>query len=80
MSIDGDKMKQALLNLVKNAGEAMPHGGMITIDAFRGQRCGDIGNYRYGRRHPFGHRCIRAFCDHQEEKEPESAWLSFGKS
>ena len=34
MSIDGDKMKQALLNLVKNAGEAMPDGGRITIDAF----------------------------------------------
>jgi PAS domain S-box-containing protein len=34
MSIDGDKIKQALLNLVKNAGEAMPHGGRITINAF----------------------------------------------
>jgi PAS domain S-box-containing protein len=33
MSIDGDKIKQALLNLVKNAGEAMPHGGRITINA-----------------------------------------------
>ncbi|HET9885140.1 MAG TPA: ATP-binding protein, partial [Candidatus Binatia bacterium] len=34
MSIDSDKMTQALLNLVKNAGEAMPHGGRISIDAF----------------------------------------------
>lgn len=34
MSIDSDKIKQALLNLVKNAGEAMPQGGRITIDAF----------------------------------------------
>jgi PAS domain S-box-containing protein len=34
ISIDGDKIKQALLNLVKNSGEAMPHGGRITIDAF----------------------------------------------
>ena len=34
ISIDGDKVKQALLNLVKNAGEAMPQGGRITIDAF----------------------------------------------
>ena len=34
ISIDGDKMKQALLNLVKNAGEAMPRGGRITIDGF----------------------------------------------
>ncbi len=32
--LDRDKMKQALLNLVKNAGEAMPQGGRITIDAF----------------------------------------------
>ena len=34
MNLDGDKIKQALLNLVKNAGEAMPQGGIITIDAF----------------------------------------------
>ena len=34
MSIDGEKMKQALLNVIKNAGEAMPHGGRINIDAF----------------------------------------------
>ena len=34
ITIDGDKMKQALLNLVKNACEAMPHGGKITINAF----------------------------------------------
>ena len=32
MNIDGDKMKQALLNLMKNAGEAMPHGGKLTIE------------------------------------------------
>ena len=34
ISIDGDKVKQALLNLVKNAGEAMPQGGRVTINAF----------------------------------------------
>jgi two-component system sensor kinase FixL len=34
LSVDGDKIKQALLNLVKNAGEAMPGGGKITIEAF----------------------------------------------
>jgi two-component system sensor kinase FixL len=34
LSVDGDKIKQALLNLVKNAGEAMPDGGKITIEAF----------------------------------------------
>ena len=34
VSADSDKIKQALLNLVKNAGEAMPGGGRITIDAF----------------------------------------------
>jgi PAS domain S-box-containing protein len=33
VNIDGDKIKQALLNLVKNAAEAMPQGGRITIDA-----------------------------------------------
>jgi two-component system, LuxR family, sensor kinase FixL len=34
VSVDRDKIKQALLNLVKNAGEAMPGGGKITIVAF----------------------------------------------
>ena len=34
MNLDGDKIKQALLNLIKNAGEAMPHGGRIAIDTF----------------------------------------------
>jgi signal transduction histidine kinase len=34
LNLDGDKIKQALLNLVKNAGEAMPQGGRVTIDAF----------------------------------------------
>jgi PAS domain S-box-containing protein len=34
ISVDGDKMKQALLNLIKNAGEAMPQGGRISIDGF----------------------------------------------
>ncbi len=33
MNIDGDKIKQALLNLVKNAGEAMSLGGKLTITA-----------------------------------------------
>ena len=31
ITIDGDKIKQALLNLLKNAGEAMPDGGKISI-------------------------------------------------
>jgi PAS domain S-box-containing protein len=33
ISVDSDKIKQALLNLIKNAGEAMPQGGTIAIDA-----------------------------------------------
>ena len=32
-------MKQALLNLVKNAGEAMPHGGKLNIEAVK---AGDV--------------------------------------
>ena len=36
MNIDSDKMKQALLNLIKNAAEAMPHGGKISISGFTG--------------------------------------------
>ena len=31
--VDGDKIKQVLLNLLKNAVEAMPGGGKITIEA-----------------------------------------------
>jgi two-component system NtrC family sensor kinase len=31
--VDVDKIKQALLNLLKNAAEAMPRGGKITIEA-----------------------------------------------
>ena len=34
LSLDGDKIKQALLNLVKNAVEAMPQGGKVTINVF----------------------------------------------
>ncbi len=33
VKVDGDKIKQVLLNLLKNAAEAMPHGGKITIEA-----------------------------------------------
>jgi two-component system sensor kinase FixL len=35
MNIDGDKMKQALLNLIKNAGEAMPQGGTLSVEAVK---------------------------------------------
>jgi PAS domain S-box-containing protein len=38
ISIDADKMKQALINLIKNAGEAMPQGGKIRIDVFNDNR------------------------------------------
>jgi PAS domain S-box-containing protein len=31
--VDTDKLKQAILNLMKNAVEAMPHGGMLTLRA-----------------------------------------------
>jgi PAS domain S-box-containing protein len=31
VSVDEDRMKQALLNLIKNAGEAMPNGGTLTV-------------------------------------------------
>jgi PAS domain S-box-containing protein len=33
LTVDADKIKQALLNLLKNAAEAMPGGGKINIDA-----------------------------------------------
>jgi signal transduction histidine kinase len=33
LNIDADKVKQALLNLIKNASEAMPEGGTLTIEA-----------------------------------------------
>jgi len=33
VAVDADKIKQALLNLLKNAAEAMPRGGKITIKA-----------------------------------------------
>ena len=33
VAVDADKVKQALLNLLKNAAEAMPRGGKITIEA-----------------------------------------------
>jgi two-component system sensor kinase FixL len=33
LAVDADKIKQALLNLLKNAAEAMPHGGKITVEA-----------------------------------------------
>jgi PAS domain S-box-containing protein len=33
VKVDGDKIKQVLLNLLKNAAEAMPNGGKITIEA-----------------------------------------------
>ncbi len=33
LTIDSDKIKQALLNLIKNATEAMPGGGTLTIEA-----------------------------------------------
>lgn len=32
IAVDGDKIKQALLNLIKNAAEAMPNGGKITVE------------------------------------------------
>jgi signal transduction histidine kinase len=32
IAVDSDKIKQALLNLIKNAAEAMPDGGKITLD------------------------------------------------
>jgi len=31
VSVDEDRMKQALLNLIKNASEAMPNGGTLTV-------------------------------------------------
>jgi two-component system, cell cycle sensor histidine kinase and response regulator CckA len=34
VSVDTDKMKQALLNLIKNSAEAMPNGGKITFEGF----------------------------------------------
>jgi PAS domain S-box-containing protein len=34
ITVDKDKIKQALLNLVKNAAEAMPGGGKISIEAY----------------------------------------------
>jgi signal transduction histidine kinase len=37
VEVDGDKIKQAFLNLIKNAAEAMPGGGTITLEAFAAQ-------------------------------------------
>ena len=37
VSLDQDKIKQALLNLVKNAAEAMPHGGTLAIAVTAGE-------------------------------------------
>jgi PAS domain S-box-containing protein len=34
VSGDPDRLKQALLNLIKNAAEAMPHGGTVTIKGY----------------------------------------------
>jgi signal transduction histidine kinase len=33
VKVDGNKIKQVLLNLLKNAVEAMPGGGKVTIEA-----------------------------------------------
>ena len=38
LSVDRDKIKQALLNLVINAVEAMPRGGKLTIEATASER------------------------------------------
>ncbi len=35
--LDGDKMKQVILNLCKNAIEAMPQGGVLTLRTFQSQ-------------------------------------------
>jgi PAS domain S-box-containing protein len=34
VTFDTDKLKQAILNLIKNAAEAMPRGGTLTVRAF----------------------------------------------
>jgi signal transduction histidine kinase len=34
LMLDGDKMKEALLNIFKNAEEAMPGGGRLTITGY----------------------------------------------
>ena len=34
LMLDGDKMKEALLNILKNAAEAMPGGGRLTITGY----------------------------------------------
>jgi signal transduction histidine kinase len=38
VTIDKDKFKQALLNLCKNAAEAMPNGGTLSLKAYRSGR------------------------------------------
>lgn len=44
ISGDAEKLKQALLNLVRNAVEAMPYGGMLKIKGYRDEKniCVDV--------------------------------------
>ena len=66
VTIDRDKIKQALLNLVKNAAEAMPGGGKINIEL--SPTPGGCLYRHYGYRHWYsaGHRCLRTVFDYQE--------------
>ena len=47
VAVDGDKIKQVLLNLIKNAAEAMPSGGKITIEARATANVVPTGHHRH---------------------------------
>ena len=66
VAIDKDKIKQALLNLIKNAAEAMPGGGKINIEACVTENSVSDRHYGYRYWYPARHRCLRALRDHQE--------------
>jgi signal transduction histidine kinase len=42
ISVDADRIKQVMINLIKNGIEASPHGGMVTISVSFPERVSDV--------------------------------------